>query len=86
MSSDDFEIKESGEIVVEKLSDSFAPDLTRFIQSKSSNSTYSNHQKHTVAAFEKAKENIKRQIIASDKSGDNTAAFSAMAQFKNRNG
>ena len=88
MSSDDFEISESGEIILEKLSDSFAPDLSRFIQSKSSNTT--NSQNHnpsaTVAAFNKAKENIKQQIIASDKSGDNTAALSAIAQFKNRHG
>ena len=67
--SDDFEINESGEIVVEKLSGSFAPDLRVYIQSKSSNSTYSNHQKQTADAFEKAKENIKRRIIAADKSG-----------------
>ena len=57
---------------------------------KTTQKNTTNSQNHnpsaTVAAFNKAKENIKQQIIASDKSGDNTAALSAIAQFKNRHG
>lgn len=88
MSSDDFEIKESGEIVFEKLSDSFAPDLTKFIKPKSSNTT--NPENHfgsaTIDAFDKAKENIKRQIIESDKSSDNSIIYTAITGFNKRDG
>ncbi len=86
MSSDDFEINESGEIVFEKTDDAFAPNFTKYIQSKSLNPTNSaNHQK-TVDAFNKAKEDIRRQIIASDKSTDNSVIYTAITGFKKRNG
>ena len=85
MSSDDFEINESGEIVVEKLHDSFAPDLSKFIQSKTTTHSQ-NRGVATVDAFDKAKESIRRQIIASDKSSDNSVIYTAITGFKKRNG
>ena len=37
-------------------------------------------------AFDSAKEKIKQQIIASDESTDNTILYTAIANFKKRNG
>ena len=54
--------------------------------SKQHYSTVSPEKLARLKELEKAREKIKQDIIAADKSTDNSVVYAAMAKFKKRNG
>lgn len=74
----DYKIKESGQIILNDV---------KILKTSHGQIAQNNElKKHlNIGIFNKAKEKIKQEIIASDKSPDNSVVYAAISNFKKTN-